>query len=142
MTGISTCSGSMTTAEQRRLLITGASSGIGLEAAKILLARGDALTIVCRNAERAERTRMALSNSVETCIADLGNLVSVAKVIEELLPRQMDEAQTRAAIDQVKTDLDATDIKSMGKVMAELKARHGTTLDMTRTSGWVKESLS
>ena len=75
----------MTTAEQRRVLITGASSGIGLEAAKILLARGDALTIVCRNAERAERTRMALSNSVETCIADLGNLVSVAKVIEELL---------------------------------------------------------
>ena len=36
----------MTTAEQRRVLITGASSGIGLEAAKILLARGDALTVV------------------------------------------------------------------------------------------------
>ncbi|MBB3032980.1 GatB/YqeY domain-containing protein [Alteriqipengyuania lutimaris] len=64
------------------------------------------------------------------------------QVIEEFLPRQMDEAETRAAIDQVKTDLDAADIKSMGKVMAELKARHGATLDMTRTSGWVKESLS
>ena len=64
------------------------------------------------------------------------------QVIEEFLPKQMDEAETRAAIDQVKTDLDATDIKSMGKVMAELKARHGATLDMTRTSGWVKESLS
>jgi len=25
--------------------------------------------------------------------------------------------------------------------MAELKARHGATLDMTRTSGWVKEAL-
>jgi len=73
----------MTTAEQRRVLITGASSGIGLEAAKILLARGDSLTVVCRNAERAERTRTALSDSVETCIADLADLVSVAMAIEQ-----------------------------------------------------------
>ena len=63
-------------------------------------------------------------------------------VIEEFLPKQMDEAETRAAIDQVKADIGATDIKSMGKVMAELKTRHGATLDMTRTSGWVKEALS
>ena len=62
-------------------------------------------------------------------------------VIEEFLPKQMDEAETRAAIDQVKTDVGATSIKDMGKVMAELKDRHGATLDMSRTSGWVKESL-
>ena len=62
-------------------------------------------------------------------------------VIEEFLPKQMDEAQTRAAIDQVKTDIGAASIKDMGKVMAELKVRHGATLDMTRTSGWVKDSL-
>ena len=79
----------MTTAEQRRVLITGASSGIGLEAAKILLARGDALTVVCRNAERAERTRTALSGSVETCIADLADLASVAKAIEQLRHHEM-----------------------------------------------------
>ena len=63
-------------------------------------------------------------------------------VIEEFLPKQMDEAETKAAIEQVKADIGASDIKAMGKVMAELKARHGATLDMTRTSGWVKESLS
>ncbi|WP_115132576.1 SDR family NAD(P)-dependent oxidoreductase [Synechococcus sp. N26] len=79
----------MTTAEQRRLLITGASSGIGLEAAKILLARGDALTVVCRNAERAERIRTALSDSVDTCIADLADLASVAKAIEQLRHHEM-----------------------------------------------------
>ena len=79
----------MTTAEQRRVLITGASSGIGLEAAKILLARGDALTVVCRNAERAERIRTALSGSVDTCIADLADLASVAKAIEQLRHHEM-----------------------------------------------------
>ena len=62
-------------------------------------------------------------------------------VIEEFLPRQMDEAETKAAIEQVKADTGASSIKDMGKVMAELKPRHGATLDMSRTSGWVKESL-
>ncbi|NCP17849.1 MAG: GatB/YqeY domain-containing protein [Erythrobacter sp.] len=62
-------------------------------------------------------------------------------VIEEFLPKQMDEAETKAAIEQVKADTGAASIKDMGKVMAELKSRHGATLDMTRTSGWVKESL-
>ena len=74
----------MTTAEQRRVLITGASSGIGLEAAKILLARGDELTILCRNAERAGQTQAALSGSVQTCVADLADLGSVAKAIDHL----------------------------------------------------------
>ena len=74
----------MTTAEKRRVLITGASSGIGLETAKMLVSRGDALTVVCRNAERADATRAALSDSVQTCIADLADLASVARAIEEL----------------------------------------------------------
>ena len=74
----------MTTAERRSILITGASSGIGLEAAKILLARGDELTLLCRNGERADQTRAALSDSVQICIADLADLTSVAQVIEEL----------------------------------------------------------
>ena len=85
---ISTSTKSMTTAERRRILITGASSGIGLEAAKILLARGDELTILCRNAERSEQTRAALSESVQTCVADLADLASVAKAIEVLHQEQ------------------------------------------------------
>jgi uncharacterized protein YqeY len=62
-------------------------------------------------------------------------------VIEEFLPQQMDEAETRAAIEAVKADVGAAGIKDMGKVMGELKARHGAALDMGRTSGWVKEAL-
>jgi uncharacterized protein YqeY len=63
-------------------------------------------------------------------------------VIEEFLPRQMDEAETRAAIAALKTELGAAGLKDMGRVMAELKARHGSVLDMGRASGWVKEALS
>src|SRR5690606_420472 len=63
-------------------------------------------------------------------------------VIEAFLPQQMDEAGTRAAIEAIKADLGASGIKDMGRVMAELKARHGTVLDMGKASGWVKESLA
>lgn len=63
-------------------------------------------------------------------------------VIEEFLPAQLSEAETRAAIEAIKAETGAAGIKDMGKVMAELKARHGTQLDMGKASGWVKESLA
>ena len=63
-------------------------------------------------------------------------------VIEEFLPRQMDESETKAAIEAIKAELGASGMKDMGRVMAELKARHGTVLDMGKASGWVKESLA
>ncbi len=62
-------------------------------------------------------------------------------VIEEFLPSQMSEEETVAAIAAVKADIGAESIKDMGKVMAELKARHGAQLDMTKASGLVKASF-
>lgn len=63
-------------------------------------------------------------------------------VIEEFLPKQMSEEETRAAIAEIKIDLSAEGMKDMGRVMAELKSRHGATLDMSKASSLVKEALS
>jgi len=63
-------------------------------------------------------------------------------VIEEFLPSQMDEAATAAAIEAIKAELGASSVKDMGRVMAELKARHGTELDMSKASGLVKAALA
>ena len=63
-------------------------------------------------------------------------------VIEEFLPQTMDEASTLAAIEAIKADLGATSVKDMGKVMAELKTRHGSQLDMSTASSLVKAALS
>lgn len=62
-------------------------------------------------------------------------------VIEEFLPQQMSESETSAAIEAIKSELGATSIKDMGKVMAELKARHGSQLDMSKASALVKVAL-
>ncbi len=64
------------------------------------------------------------------------------KVIEEYLPQQMSEAETSAAIEAIKAEVGAAGMKDMGKVMAELKARHGAQLDMSKASGLVKAALS
>lgn len=63
-------------------------------------------------------------------------------VIEDFMPQQMSEADTTAAIETIKADLGATGMKDMGKVIAELKARHGSQLDMGKASGLVKAALS
>ena len=63
-------------------------------------------------------------------------------MIEEFLPAQMGEDETRAAIEAIKAEVGASSVKDMGKVMAELKARHGTTLDMSKASGLVKAALA
>lgn len=63
-------------------------------------------------------------------------------VIEEFLPKQMSEEETRAAIAAIKADLGADGMKDMGRVMGALKEKHGASLDMSRASGWVKEALS
>lgn len=63
-------------------------------------------------------------------------------VINTFLPQQMDEAATTAAILAIKAELGASSLKDMGPVMAELKARHGTELDMSKASGLVKAALA
>lgn len=63
-------------------------------------------------------------------------------VIEEFLPAQMSEDDTRAAIEAIKAELGASSMKDMGKVVAALKARHGSQLDMGKASGLVKAALA
>jgi len=67
---------------------------------------------------------------------------SEVAVIERFLPSQMSEEETRAAIESIKAELGASGMKDMGRVMAELKARHATTLDMSKASALVKAALS
>ncbi|MCW3836845.1 GatB/YqeY domain-containing protein [Sphingomonas canadensis] len=63
-------------------------------------------------------------------------------VIERFLPQQLSDAETAAAIDAIKAELSATGLKDMGRVMAELKARHGSVIDMGKASAAVKAALS
>jgi uncharacterized protein YqeY len=62
-------------------------------------------------------------------------------VIENFLPRQLDEEATREAIAALITEIGATGVKDMGKVMAELRARFAGQMDFTKASAIVREKL-
>ncbi len=64
------------------------------------------------------------------------------EVIERFLPQQMNAEETAAAIEAIKAELGASGMKDMGRVMAELKARHATALDMSKASAAVKAALA
>ena len=50
-------------------------------------------------------------------------------IIEEFLPKQMSEEETRAAIREPVASLGARSVKDMGKAMAALKSKYAGQLD-------------
>ena len=63
-------------------------------------------------------------------------------VIDSFLPQQLSEDETKAVIEGIKAEVGAASVKDMGKVMAVLKERHGSVIDMSKASGLVKAALS
>jgi uncharacterized protein YqeY len=63
-------------------------------------------------------------------------------VIESFLPAQMSEEEAKAAIEAIVAATGAASVKDMGRVMAEVKARHAGKMDMAKASALVKARLS
>ena len=64
------------------------------------------------------------------------------EVIERFLPAQMSEDEAKAAIAAIIADTGASSMKDMGKVMAEVKARHATSIEPAKASQLVKAALA
>ena len=76
----------------RRVVITGATSGIGHATAMELARRGAELTIVCRNPERGKTTKAEIETavpggSVDVLLADLSELDQVRNVATQICDR-------------------------------------------------------
>lgn len=63
-------------------------------------------------------------------------------VIERFLPKQMSEDEARSAISAIITEVGASGMKDMGRVMAEVKARFAGQIEPARASALVKAALS
>jgi len=63
-------------------------------------------------------------------------------VIERFLPKQLSDEEASAAVQAIIAETGASSIKDMGKVMAEVKARHAGELEPARASALVKAALS
>lgn len=63
-------------------------------------------------------------------------------VISSFLPKQMDEAEVKAAIAAAIASTGAASMKDMGKVVAELRGKFAGQMDFGKASGLVKAALS
>jgi NAD(P)-dependent dehydrogenase (short-subunit alcohol dehydrogenase family) len=73
----------------RTTVITGANAGIGLEAAKVLAARGATVVLACRDVDKGERAADAIHAEAEgakvsVVRVDLASLASVREAAEEI----------------------------------------------------------
>jgi len=79
--------------------------------------------------EKAGRTELAQNEKDEIAL------------IEEFLPKQLGEAETREAVEAAIKEAGAASVKDMGKAMAILKQRYAGQLDFGKASALVKEML-
>jgi len=63
-------------------------------------------------------------------------------IIEQFLPRQMDEAEIETACARVIEETGACCLKDIGRVMGALKSRHAGEMDFAKASAVVKRLLS
>ena len=62
-------------------------------------------------------------------------------IINNFLPKQMSDEETKNICKKVIENLDAKSIKDMGKVMGVLKKDYGDVLDFSKVSNLIKEFL-
>ena len=71
----------------------------------------------------------------------LENEMSEIKIINEFLPKQLSEEETKKICLETIKKVGASSIKDMGKVMGALKKEYSDVLDFSKVSQIIKENL-
>ena len=71
----------------------------------------------------------------------LENEISEIKVINEFLPKQLSEEETKKICLETMKKVSASSIKDMGKVMGALKKQYSDVLDFSKVGQIIKENL-
>jgi len=110
------------------------------EASRELVPDDDILTLLAKMVKQREESAAVYIQGGRPELAQ--NEQDEIAVIRSFMPKQMEEADAKAAIAAVVAELGATSVKDMGKVMGALKERYAGQMDFGRASGQVKEALA
>lgn len=112
-----------------------ANRGTGKEAAS----DDEVLQLFAKMVKQREESAKAFEDGGRPELA-AGERAEIA-ILRDFLPRQMDEAETTAAVRAVIAETGAAGVKDMGKVMAALREKYAGQMDFSKASGVVKGLL-
>lgn len=114
--------------------------GEGGEGGEASLGDAEVMAILARMVKQRQESARAYEEGgrLELAEKERGEI----RVIEEFLPRQLDAAEVRDAIDAAIAETGASSIRDMGKVMAALKAKHSGQMDFGAAGALVKDRLA
>ena len=103
------------------------------------LTEGDLVMILSRMVKQRQESAKAYEEGGRLELAEREE--DEIKVIQSYLPRQLDAAETNAAIDKAIADLGAESIRDMGRVMAELRTHYAGQMDFGAVGPVIKQRL-
>ena len=100
----------------------------------------DIIKIISKLAKERKETGELYQNNGRQDLADIefGEL----KVLETYLPKMLSEDEVIKIVEQTITEMSATSMKDMGKVMKEINSKYAGQVDGSMVSKFVKEKLS
>ena len=104
------------------------------------LSDNEVLTVIRREVKKRNSSIIEYEkfNKLDT-VEDLKHEISI---LEEYLPAMLSNEEIEKIIDETIAEYDSPDIKSMGKIIAEVKTKTNGNADMSLVSKLVKERLS
>ena len=110
------------------------------ETSKDLIGDDEILTLLAKMIKQREESAAVYRQGGRPELAE--NEEAEIVIIRTFMPRQMEEADAKAAIQAVIAETGAASIKDMGKVMAVLKERYAGQMDFGKASAATKDALS
>lgn len=100
----------------------------------------EVLAVLKKAQKKLQDAKESIAKSERTDL--LENLEKEFAILGEYLPKPLEEAQILEIVNAVISELSASSIKDMGKVMKEVLARVGVRADSKKVSNLVKGKLS
>lgn len=113
---------------------------VAIDLKKEKLDDDEALAVLKKQKKRLEDSKESIAKSERQDL--LQNLDKELEILDQYLPKPLEESELIAIIDEVISSIGASSMKDMGRVMKEVIARVGVRADSRKVSELVKQKLS